>query len=124
MMVVEPQEAGEHIKAGNMRVIATVAEQRLAGFPNVPTIREAGYDVPIVPQVRGIVMPPGVSPDVVAYYEDLFGRMTKTASWKNYLKEQQFEDGYMKAAELTKFFDVFSNQMRGILKEAGIKVVR
>ena len=124
MMVVEPQEAGEHIKGGNMRVIATVAEQRLAGFPNVPTIREAGYDVPIVPQVRGIVMPPGVSPDVVAYYEDLFGRMTKTASWKNYLKEQQFEDGYMKAAELTKFFDVFSNQMRGILKEAGIKVVR
>lgn len=124
LMVVEPQEAGEHIKGGNMRVIATVAEKRLAGFPNVPTLKEAGYDVPIVPQVRGIVMPPGVAPDVVAYYEDLFGRLTKTASWKKYLEDQQFEDGYMKAAELSKFFDVFSTQMRGILKEAGVKVIR
>lgn len=124
LMVVEPQEAGEHIKGGNMRVIATVAEKRLGGFPNVPTLKEAGYDVPIVPQVRGIVMPPGVAPDVVAYYEDLFGRLTKTASWKKYLEDQQFEDGYMKAAELSKFIDVFSTQMRGILKEAGVKVIR
>ena len=124
MMVIEPQEAGEHIKAGNMRVLAQVSDKRLAGFPNVPTIKEAGYDVPNVPQVRGILMPPGVAPEVVAYYEDLFQRLSKTATWKKYLDEQQFEDGYMKSAELAKFFDSFSNQMRGILKEAGIKVVR
>ena len=30
----------------------------------------------------------------------------------------------MKSADLTKFFVTFSDQMRGILKEAGIKVVR
>ena len=124
MMVVEPQEAGEHIKAGNMRVIAQVSDKRLAGFPNVPTIKEAGYDIPNVPQVRGIVMPAGVAPDVLAYYEDLFLRITKTATWRKYLEEQQFEDGYMKSAELAKFFDVYSDQMRGILKEAGAKVVR
>jgi putative tricarboxylic transport membrane protein len=124
MMVVEPQEAGEHIKAGNMRVIATVADKRLGGFPDIPTIKEAGYDVPVVPQVRGIVMPPDVAPDVVAYYEDLFQRLTRTATWKKYLEDQQFEDGYMKSAELSKFFDSFTEQMRGILKEAGAKVVR
>ncbi len=90
MMVVEPQEAGEHIKAGNMRVIAQVSDKRLAGFPNVPTIKEAGYDIPNVPQVRGIVMPAGVAPDVLAYYEDLFLRITKTATWRKYLEEQQF----------------------------------
>lgn len=124
MMVVEPQEAGEHIKAGNMRVIAQVSDTRLAGYPNVPTIKEAGYDITNVPQVRGIVMPPGVAPDVVAYYEDLFLRLSKTPTWKKYLEEQQFEDGYMKSAEVAKFFETFSNQMREILKEAGIKVLR
>jgi putative tricarboxylic transport membrane protein len=124
MMVIEPQEAGEHIKAGNMRVIAQVTDKRLAGYPNVPTIKEAGYDIPNVPQVRGIVMPPGVAPDVVAYYEDLFLRLSKTATWRKYLDDQQFEDGYQKSAELAKFFDVFTDQMRGILKEAGAKVVR
>jgi putative tricarboxylic transport membrane protein len=124
MMVVEPQEAGEHIKAGNMRVIAQVSDKRLAGFPNVPTIKEAGYDIPNVEQVRGIVMPSGVAPDVIAYYEDLFQRLTRTATWKKYLDDQQFQDGYMKSAELAKFFDSYTDQMRGILKEAGAKVVR
>ncbi len=124
MMVVEPQEAGEHIKAGNMRVIAQVSDKRLAGFPNVPTIKEAGYDIPNVEQIRGIVMPSGVAPDVVAYYEDLFLRLTKTATWRKYLEEQQFQDGYMKSAELAKYFDVYTDQMRNILKEAGAKVVR
>src|SRR5688500_6749239 len=40
MMVIEPNEAGEHIRAGNMRVLAQVNETRLSAFPNVPTIKE------------------------------------------------------------------------------------
>src|SRR6185436_6783690 len=46
MMVIEPAEAGEHIRAGNMRVLAQVADRRLSAFPNVPTLKEAGFDVP------------------------------------------------------------------------------
>ena len=124
MMVIEPQEAGEHIRAGNMRVLAQVSEKHLAGFPNVPTLKEAGYDVPVVPQVRGILAPPGVSKEAVAYYEDLFAKVAKSASWKKYLEDNQFEDGFMRSAELSKFFGEFSATMRGILKEAGVKVVR
>jgi putative tricarboxylic transport membrane protein len=61
---------------------------------------------------------------VVAYYEDLFQRMVKTPTWRKYLEEQQFEDGFQKSVELGKFFDTFTNQMREILKEAGTPVVR
>ncbi len=124
MMVVEPQEAGEHIRGGNMRVIAQVADKRLPGFPNVPTIKEAGFDIPIVPQVRGVVAPPGIPADAVAYYEDLFGRLTKTASWKKYLEDNQFEDGFQRSADLAKFFDEYTVRMRELLKDAGAKVVR
>jgi putative tricarboxylic transport membrane protein len=124
MMVIEPQEAGEHIRSGSMRVLAQVSDKRLAGYPNVPTLKEAGYDVPNVPQVRGVVAPPGMPADAVAYYEDLFGRLTRTASWKKYLEDNQFQDGFMKSGDLAKFFDEFTNRMRGILKEAGVKVVR
>ena len=49
----------EHIRAGNLRVIAQVSETRLAAFPTIPTIKEAGFDIPNVPQVRGVVAPPG-----------------------------------------------------------------
>jgi putative tricarboxylic transport membrane protein len=124
MMVIEPQEAGEHIRAGNMRVIATVSEQRLPAFPDVPTIQEAGFKIPNVPQVRGIVAPPGVPAEVVTYWEDLFARFIKTPSWQKYLADNMFQDGYMRSAELAKFGDQFSETTRKILQEGGVKTAR
>ena len=124
IMLIEPQEAGEHIRAGNLRVIAQVSEKRLAAFPNVPTIKEAGFDIPNVPQVRGIVAPPGIPPEAVAYWDDLFAKFVKTPSWRKYLEDQLFEDGFMRSAELAKFIDQYSETTRGILREGGVKVVR
>ncbi|HSF21701.1 MAG TPA: tripartite tricarboxylate transporter substrate binding protein [Burkholderiales bacterium] len=124
IMLIEPQEAGEHIRAGNLRVIAQVSDTRLAAFPNVPTIKESGFDITNVPQVRGVVGPPGLSAEVVAYYEELFARFVKTPSWKKYLDDNLFEDGFMRSAELARFFDQHSDITRAILKEGGVKVVR
>src|SRR2546422_4115487 len=124
MMVIEPAEAGEHIRAGNMRVLAQVSEKRLAGFPDVPTLKEAGFDVPAVPQVRGVVAPPGIPKENVAYWEDVFLKLTRSESWRKFLDDNQFEDGYQNAAELTRFYDEFTDRMREILKDAGIKTVR
>jgi putative tricarboxylic transport membrane protein len=124
MMVIEPAEAGEHIRAGNMRLLAQVTEKRLSAFPQVPTLKEAGFDVTPVPQVRGVVAPPGIPRENVAYWEGVFKKLTQTESWKKFLADNQFEDGYQNAADLTKFYDEFTQQMRGILQEAGVKMVR
>lgn len=123
-MVIEPQEAGEHIKAGNMRVIAALTEKRLPSFPNVPTLSEQGFDVPVIPQARGILAPPGVGKDVVQYWEGVFERFAKTPSFQHYLAENQFEDGFLKGPALNQFLDQLAQRMREILKEAGAKVVR
>jgi putative tricarboxylic transport membrane protein len=124
MMVIEPAEAGEHIRAGNMRVLAQVSDTRLPMFPNVPTLKEAGIDVTPVPQVRGVVAPPGIPRANVAYWEGVFKKLTQTAGWKKFLNDNQFEDGYQTSGELAKFYDEFSGQMRVVLQEAGIKLVR
>ncbi|MBI2229789.1 MAG: tripartite tricarboxylate transporter substrate binding protein [Deltaproteobacteria bacterium] len=123
-MVIEPQEAGEHIKAGNMRVIAALTDKRLPSFPNVPTLKEQGIDVPVIPQARGILAPPGVPKEVILYWEGVFERFVKSAGWKQYLEQNQFEDGYLKGPALNKFFDELAVKMREVLKEAGAKVVR
>jgi len=124
MMVIEPQEAGEHIRAGTMRVLAQIADKRLPAFASVPTLKEAGFDVRTLPVVRGVVTPPGVPPDVLAYWEDVFARLARTATWKKYLEENQFEDAFQRSAEFAKFIDRYAEEMRGILGEAGVKVVR
>ena len=124
IMVIEPEEAGEHIRAGNMRVLAQVTERRLPKYSDVPTLREAGFDVPVVPQVRGVVAPPGIPTENIEYWETFFRRLTRTPSWKKYITDNQFEDGYQNSAELTKFYDRFTAQMREIFKDAGVKTVR
>ena len=124
IMVIEPEEAGEHIRAGNMRVLAQISEHRLPGFPGAPTLREAGFDVPVVPQVRGMVAPPGIPRGNVEYWEDFCLRLTRSPSWKKYIADNQFEDGYQNAADLAKFYDEFTGRMRDILKDAGVKTVR
>lgn len=123
-MIVEPQEAGEHIRNGNMRVIAQVAEQRLKAYANVPTVREAGFEIPYYAVFRGIVGPPGMPRDAVAYYDDYFTRLTKTAAWKKYLEENYFEDAFQRSGEFAKFIDDFTERVRPMLQEAGVKVFR
>jgi len=124
MMVIEPQEAGEQIRAGNLRVIASLTEKRLPTLPNVSTIKEQGIDVPIIPQARGLLAPPAVPKEVVAYWEGVFDAFVKTPSWKQYVEQNQFEDAYLKGPALNKFIDGLKDQMREVLKEAGAKVVR
>ena len=124
MMVIEPQEAGEQIRAGNLRVIATLTEKRLAALPSVPTIKEQGIDVPLIPQARGMLLPPAAPKEVIAYWEGVFDAFVKTPTWKQYVEQNQFEDAYLKGAALNKFIDALKDQMREVLKEAGAKVIR
>jgi len=53
------------VKAGKLRLLATWGAQRTQEFKDVPTLREAGYDV-VVDAPNGIGGPKGMPPDVVA----------------------------------------------------------
>jgi putative tricarboxylic transport membrane protein len=124
LMILEAQEAGEHIRAGNMRVIAQIAERRLPPFPDAPTIREAGFNVPAYAVIRGVTGPAEMPAEAVAYWADFFGRMVKTASWRKYLEEQLFEDGFQRGPELARFMEQYPEQIRQILTDAGVKPAR
>lgn len=124
MMIMEPAEAMEQIRAGKVRVIATLMNNRLPSMPDVSTLKEQGFKAPEVPQSRGFVGPPGMPANVKAYWEGILTKMYKSAEWQGFLKENLYEDGFLIGAGLNKFVDDYGNTMRGILQEAGIKVVR
>jgi tripartite-type tricarboxylate transporter receptor subunit TctC len=60
----------------------------------------------------------------VAYYADFFKRAAASPAYKEYLKSTQLENAYLGPAELGKFLKSYQDQLREILKGAGIKVVR
>ena len=124
IIIPQPQDVNEHIAAGRLRPIAALTEKRLTVLPQVPTIKEQGIDVPIIANARGILAPPGLSKEVVIFWEDFFARLTQTASWKNYLADNQVEDVFIKSAGLRPFFDEQIELMRSVLQQAGVKLAR
>ncbi|MFQ5852993.1 MAG: hypothetical protein ACE5JU_20725, partial [Candidatus Binatia bacterium] len=88
------------------------------------TIKEEGINVPILTQVRGVMGPPGISGDVVKYWEGLLLKLTKTASWKKYAEINQVNTAYLNSKQLGSFLDKLANQLRSALKQAGVKVIR
>lgn len=124
MMIVDPSEAGEQIRAGKFRAIAQVSERRLPGFQDIPTIKEAGFDIPNVPQMRGVVGAPGMSTEAIAYYEDLFFKVSQTPAWKKFVDDSQLDGEFVRAAQVRPFLLSFEETLRGILRAAGAKVIR
>jgi putative tricarboxylic transport membrane protein len=124
MMIIEPSEAGEMIRAGKLRPIAQVSDTRLDAFKDVPTLKEAGYDIPNVPQARGIVGPPEMPKEAVAYYSDLFKKVSESPAWNKYLEDTLLQNAYLAPADLARFNKEYADTLRSILKDAGVKLVR
>jgi len=124
MMVIEPQEAGEQVRAGKLRVLVQLTQKRLAGWPDVPTLKEAGYDVTPTQQIRAVVAPPKMPQEAVAYWENFFERLRETPSWKKYVNDNQLEEHFVKGPELTKVMAEIEKQLREQYTLAGVKTVR
>ena len=60
-----------HVDSGKMRLLATYGSQRTKRWPNVPTLKELGYDT-ASDSPFGIVGPRGMDPAVVKVLHDAF----------------------------------------------------
>jgi len=124
IMVIEPQEAGEQVRAGKLRVLAQLSESRLPGYPDAPTLKEAGFDVRTTPQIRAVVAPPRMPADAAAYWEGRFDKLRQTASWKKYVLDNQLEESFLPGAGLSKSITEIERELREVFTQAGIKTVR
>ena len=71
------------MEAGTEVMIAYLANERLAGYPDVPTVTEQYPEADLV--MRGWVMiaaPAGIPEDVEAYLTDIFGKALQTDEYK------------------------------------------
>lgn len=124
LMMIDPGEGIEQVRAGKLKVLAQLTDARLPAFKDVPTVKESGYDLPRIPQVRGVVGPPNMPADALAYWEGVFKRLSQSAGWKKYIEANYFEDGYLGAADSKKFLEEYEGDIRVQLQATGAKVVR
>lgn len=124
IMVIEPQEAGEHVRAGKLRVLAQIADHRLPAYAEAPTLKEAGFDLEPTPQIRAVMAPPRMSADAAAYWQERFMKLCETATWKKYITDNQLESSCAPAPQLSQSIADIEKQMRELFTQSGIKMVR
>jgi tripartite-type tricarboxylate transporter receptor subunit TctC len=99
-----PGLAFPHIKAGKLRPLATWGATRLAAFPDVPTLKELGYDIEYYLWV-GIFAPKGTPLQVVSTLSSVIDKAANTDQFKSAIANLGLEGGYLNAKDFTKFWD-------------------
>ena len=107
------------IDAGKVRALATMAEKRDPAFPDVPTLKELGINW-TMGAWRGIALPKGTSPEIVAVYEKALDKVVKSKEFVDFMRNGPFGILYKGSADFGKFLAEQDELMGVLTKEAGI----
>ena len=119
LAVSNPGEALELAKAGKVLTLGVFAEKRLAGAPDVPTLKEQGIDAVYV-QNRGLVAPGGIPEDARKVMEDALLKYTKTQIYKDYIKENMLSEAWMDGPTFGKWNEKEYARYEAMLKDMGL----
>jgi tripartite-type tricarboxylate transporter receptor subunit TctC len=125
--VNNPIEAIAHWRSGAVRPLC-VFDTKPMPYPNkvtatqswqdIPTCKSAGLDVEYL-MLRGIFMAPGVTPDQVAFYVDLFKKVRALPEWKKFTEDAAFNDTFMTGKEYVDWLTKAEATHKTLMQEAG-----
>ena len=101
--VNNPSEQMGFYKAGKARPIATFTAERIASFPDTPTMTELGHPLTYGMQ-RSFVGPADMPPEAVAYYTEMFEKLAALPEWQEYTAESALEPDFLTGDALQQYF--------------------
>jgi tripartite-type tricarboxylate transporter receptor subunit TctC len=125
--VNNPIEAIAQWRGGALRPLCVFDDTRMPyktkvtadmSWNDIPTCKEAGVAMDYV-MLRGIFMAPGVTPDQVAFYVDLFKKVRETPEWKDFMEKGAFNQEFMTGPAYVKWVEAAEKTHEGLMKEAG-----
>jgi tripartite-type tricarboxylate transporter receptor subunit TctC len=94
----------QHVKAGKLRPLASFGAKRSAVLPDVPTLKELGFDVEYYLWV-GIFAPKGTPPAIVPTLREAIGKAVQSASFKTALTNAGQELAYLDGPDFQEFWE-------------------
>jgi tripartite-type tricarboxylate transporter receptor subunit TctC len=113
-----PALAVPHVKAGKLRPLATWGASRLASFPDVPTLRELGYDVEYS-LWAGLFAPSGVPAGVVKALREATRQAVADPDFKAAMDKVQTPIAYQDADEFKAWWDHDAAMLARVIKKIG-----
>ncbi len=113
-----PSSVMGHIKGGKVRVLASWGESRHPALPDVPTLKELGYDAQFS-QWTGLFVPAGTPPEVVAKLREAAKAVVTDETFKAALARVETPVQYLDAPQFQSFWDGDSRKLAEVVKRIG-----
>lgn len=125
--VNNPIEAESHWRAGKLRALCVFDKAPMPykakltatqSWADIPTCASAGLPVDYL-MLRGIFMPPGVTPDQVQFYLDLFKKLRALPEWKDFMDKGAFNNTSLSGQAFFDWLGKNEQLHRTLMREAG-----
>jgi tripartite-type tricarboxylate transporter receptor subunit TctC len=117
--VGEIEELRAQLAGKKVRLLGVFTEQRLADFPDLPTVKEQGFDV-VVHKFRGLAGPKGLPADVIAVWEKALPQLLADPEYKKVYGQESLIVDFRGSAQATELVNGFATEAEAFLKEAGV----
>ena len=102
--LIGPGSALPHMRAGKLRALAIAGSLRLADLPNIPTMKEEGYDTGLDGVWKGILAPKGTPRPIIEKLAAGFKKMTENKEAIDNFKKLMEEFYYLGPDEFAKYW--------------------
>ena len=113
---VMPVVCGPQIEAKKIRLLAVTTDKRLPAYPDVPTLKELGYDV-THSIWHALMVPAGAPPEVVAKLRQGLKAMVEDEAFKSLMTKLGERIQYMSGEEFEKFWEQEYQKMGAVLRQ-------
>jgi len=117
--VGEAQEIRSQLAAGRLRVLAVFSAERIEDLPNLPTVRESGYDV-VLTKFRGLAGPKGLPPEIVAAWERGIQQVLADPDYRDAYEAEMLSPAFMRHVDYGPFIDSFVSRTETFLRDSGV----
>lgn len=107
------------IDAGNMKVLALLGANRLPNYPNIPTMKELGYDA-VTLSTHLALAPPKLPKEIRDVLLKAFERAANDPAYKDFLVKNNGIPSYATPDQTIKWMNDQRESYREILRTAGI----
>ena len=105
-------------KAGEMRILAVTAPERVAAFKDAPTLKEQGIDVTFV-NWRGFFAAPGLPEDKANQYRKALAAMYATPEWKAVRDRNGWVDIHNSGKDFVAFLENQEKVIKTLMQQLG-----
>ena len=113
-----PSSVMGHVRGGKVRVLATWGESRHPAFPDVPTLKELGFDA-TYSQWTGLFVPAGTPEPVIAKLREAARFAAEDAAFKAALGKVETPIQYLDHPQFSAFWDSDRRRMADVVKRIG-----